>query len=63
MPINRIKTRIKNIFLINNKGELIEFAINKKTYNPPSKNMLLQASNGKPLIISNALEKINNMLG
>ena len=48
---------IKNIFLINNKGQLIQFAINKKKYNPPSKNMLLQASNGKPLIVSNALEK------
>ena len=48
---------IKNIFLINNIGQLIQFAINKKKYNPPSKNMLLQASNGKPLIVSNALEK------
>ncbi len=48
---------VKNIYLINNKGELIEFANNKNSYNPPTKNMLLQASNGKPLIISNAFEK------
>ena len=48
---------IKNIFLINNKGKLIQFAMNKNLYNPPTKNMLLQASNGKPLIVSNALEK------
>ncbi len=48
---------VKNIFLINNKGQLIQFAINKKKYSPPSRNMLLQASNGKPLIVSNALEK------
>jgi two-component system nitrogen regulation sensor histidine kinase NtrY len=48
---------IKNIFLINNKGKLIQFAMNKNLYNPPTKVMLLQASNGKPLIVSNALEK------
>ena len=48
---------IKNIFLINKDGKLIEYANEKENYNPPSKNMLLQASNGKPLIISNALEK------
>ncbi|RZO89256.1 MAG: HAMP domain-containing protein [alpha proteobacterium HIMB114] len=48
---------IKNIFLINNKGKLIQFAMNENLYNPPTKVMLLQASNGKPLIISNALEK------
>ncbi len=48
---------IKNIFLINNKGKLIQFAMNEKLYNPPTKVMLLQASNGKPLIVSNALEK------
>ncbi len=48
---------IKNIFLIDNKAKLIQFAISKNNYNPPSKNMLLQASNGKPLIVSNALEK------
>ena len=48
---------IKNIFLINKDGKLIEYASEKENYNPPSKNMLLQASNGKPLIISNALEK------
>ena len=48
---------VKNIFLINNNGQLIKFAINKKKYSPPTKNMLLQASNGKPLIISNAIEK------
>ena len=48
---------VKNIFLIDNRGELIQFAINKNKYNAPSKNMLLQASNGKPLIVSNALEK------
>ena len=48
---------IKNIFLINNKGKLIKFAMNKNLYNPPTKAMLLQASNGKPLIVSNALEK------
>ncbi|MEL0176950.1 MAG: hypothetical protein VW810_01460, partial [Pelagibacteraceae bacterium] len=45
---------IKNIFLINKDGKLIEYANEKENYNPPSKNMLLQASNGKPLIISNA---------
>ena len=50
---------VKNIFLINKKGELIQFAINKNKYNPPSKNMLLQASNGKPLIVSNAIRKKN----
>ena len=48
---------IKNIFLINNKGKLIQFAMNENLYNPPTKVMLLQASNGKPLIVSNALEK------
>ena len=48
---------VKNIFLIDNRGRLIQFAINKNKYNAPSKNMLLQASNGKPLIVSNALEK------
>ena len=48
---------IKNIFLINNKGKLIQFAMNKNLYNPPTKVMLLQASNGKPLIVSNAFEK------
>ena len=48
---------IKNIFLINNKGKLIQFAMNENLYNPPTKAMLLQASNGKPLIVSNALEK------
>ena len=48
---------IKNIFLINKDGKLMEYASEKENYNPPSKNMLLQASNGKPLIISNALEK------
>ena len=48
---------LKNIFLINNKGQLIQFAKNKDKYNPPTKNMLLQASNGKPLIFSNAIEK------
>ena len=48
---------IKNIFLINNKGKLTLFAFNKNLYIPPTKVMLLQASNGKPLIVSNALEK------
>ena len=46
---------IKNIFLINNKGKLIQFAMNKNLYNPPTKIMLLQASNGK--IKSNAEKK------
>ena len=31
--------------------------MNENLYNPPTKVMLLQASNGKPLIVSNALEK------
>ena len=48
---------VKNIFLINKNGKLMQYAINKNNYKPPSKNMLLQASNGKPLIISNAIEK------
>ncbi len=48
---------IKNIFLINNEGKLVEYANNLETYVPPSKKMLLEASNGKPLIVSSALEK------
>ena len=46
---------VKNIFLIDKNGKLIETPNNN--YISPSKNMLLQASNGKPLIISNAVEK------
>ena len=48
---------VKNIFLINDNGTLMRFANNQDTYKPPSKNMLIKASNGKPLIISNAIEK------
>ena len=48
---------VKNIFLINDNGTLMRFANNQDTYKPPSKNMLIEASNGKPLIISNAIEK------
>jgi len=46
---------VKNIFIINNDGKLIESP--NKNYTPPSKKMLLQASNGKPLIVSDAIEK------
>jgi len=46
---------VKNIFIINNDGKLIESP--NKNYTPPSKKMLLKASNGKPLIVSDAIEK------
>ena len=48
---------IKNIFLIDGKGTLLHYPNTRDGYSPPLKNLLLQASNGKPLIISNALEK------
>ena len=48
---------IKNVFLINSKGTLLNYSNSKDKYIPPLKNLLLQASNGKPLIISNAIEK------
>ena len=48
---------IKNVFLINSKGTLLNYSNSKDEYIPPLKNLLLQASNGKPLIISNAIEK------
>jgi two-component system nitrogen regulation sensor histidine kinase NtrY len=36
---------------------LLKYSNSKDEYIPPLKNLLLQASNGKPLIISNAIEK------
>jgi len=47
---------IDNLYLINSEGKLIKSSAQDK-YKPPLKKLLLQASNGKPLIFSNAFEQ------
>ena len=48
---------LENIFIINNNGKLLIRSSDKARYVIPSKDFLLQASNGKPLIVSDAIEK------
>ena len=48
---------LENIFIINNNGKLLIRSSDKARYVMPSKDFLLQASNGKPLIVSDAIEK------
>ena len=48
---------LENIFIINNSGKLLIHSSDKARYVMPSKDFLLQASNGKPLIVSDAIEK------
>ena len=48
---------IDNLYLIDSNGKLIKSNVSKNSYKPPIKKLLLQASNGKPLIFSNAFEQ------
>ena len=48
---------IDNLYLIDSNGNLIKSNVSKNSYKPPVKKLLLQASNGKPLIFSNAFEQ------
>ena len=48
---------LENIFIINSKGKLLIRSSDKARYVMPSKDFLLQATNGKPLIVSDAIEK------
>ena len=48
---------LENIFIINSNGKLLIHSSDKARYIMPSKDFLLQASNGKPLIVSDAIEK------
>ncbi len=48
---------IKNLYIINNQGKLILKNTTSSKYLKPSNNFLITASNGKPLIISDAYSK------
>ena len=48
---------IKNLYIVNNQGKLILKNAKSSKYLKPSNNFLITASNGKPLIISDAYSK------